>query len=413
MMDSRLAHRPLAAVALAALVVAGSGCSLRSGAVDETGRPRSTRIEFVELWGETILDMGRYPVVPPSEDVYVGDVYALPTAPGSGAPTTEAGLRALATPRWTSLELLPLLEEEYSKRPSWNEETATRAEDDGSNGSIYRSGRVPGRHRFVGLGATSNLTVDSANLDPFIPIEIAPLIEGPATPDRYSVSLQMREAESYAISLEPLVDALLLEEQSEEEPEGGQGETVYRLREEHRPGLPLVADPNTGIVNLLVISEVLYFRSLEVTVRRKLGLVEAQVDGPVGPSLDGMRGADAILAAQEMNEALAESGIGDRIGGSIEIVMATDNALTLRRSWTHPLAMAVRGLTLEVDTASGEVLRVAPIGLPLPLPALPEPATEGDLGPGSGADGVPGDGAGAEGPAPTDAVSTGAVPTGG
>ena len=144
----RHAHRPVAAAALIALVWTGSGCSLRSGTVDETGRPRSTRIEFVELWGETILDMGRFPVVPPSEDVYVGDVYALPNAPGSGAPTTDEGLRALATPRWTSLEILPLLEEEYSKRPSWNEESATRPDGDAAAESIYRSGRVPGRHRF-------------------------------------------------------------------------------------------------------------------------------------------------------------------------------------------------------------------------------------------------------------------------
>jgi phosphate-selective porin OprO/OprP len=73
-----------------------------------------------------------------------------------------------------------------------------------------------------------------------------------------------------------------------------------------------------------------------------------------------------IRRAAELNEALARSGMEDRIGGSLEFIMVTDDALTLRRTWPYPLAVAVRGITLDVDVSTGEVLRTGPLGVELP-----------------------------------------------
>ena len=229
----------------------------------------------------------------------------------------------------------------------------------------------------------ANLTVDVFDLEPLIPIEIAPLIEGPATSERLAVSVQAGEAETYSLSLESLIGQLV-------DTSGEAGGTQFTLKPTLLRNLPLVVDQNIGNAYVVVVAEVLYIRSLEATVRERTdpekdGGDAVRVPAPTIAQLGPVEPATAepapdpsvaaILRAQAMNEAFGESGIEDRSGGSIKLVMATDEALTLRRRWPYPLAVAVRGITLEVEVATGNVLRMGPLGVELPdLPPPPPPS---------------------------------------
>ena len=75
--------------------------------------------------------------------------------------------------------------------------------------------------------------------------------------------------------------------------------------------------------------------------------------------------------AAEINRTLVESN-ADRVpGGFIRVISVTDNSITLRRVWPRPLAIGVRGLTLEVDAVTGVVARLGPMGAPLPRTSRP------------------------------------------
>jgi len=365
--------------ALAAITAGVVGCTATDSA---GGRPATSRTEFAAEWASAIHDMGRYPIVPPSEDVYVGDVFASSVPPSTGTAESANWLRMAATPRWKSLQVLGLLDAEYRQRPTWYEATVTRhrpASADPATGAasggdtLYSADHVPLRHRIVGLRSMANLTVDVPDLEPFIPVEIAPLIEGPATPERYAVSLQAGEAESYSLSLHTLLEALV-------DSSVAAGATRYTLKQEHLGNLSLVADQNVGKVYLMVITEVLYIRSIEATVRARYTAADGEMlDGapavpePTVPEpVRDDSAVEAIRRANAMNDAFGTSGIEDRIGGTVRVVMVTEGAITLRRSWPYPLAVGVRGLTLEVDVSNGDVVRMGPLGID--LPELPPPS---------------------------------------
>ena len=242
--------------------------------------------------------------------------------------------------------MLERLESEHRQRPPWKPEQPGESPFDASG---------PVRHRIVSLTSMARLKLGDAGLEPLVPVEIVPLIEGAATPGAFGVSLQVGEAESLSLSVDTLVEQLVDIADGDDGP-------AFTLKPEHRGSLALAADPNTGNAYLVVVSEVLYIRSLEATIRRQGKPSSEQV---VAPAPDDPMLA-AITRAAAMNEALAASGIEDRIEGAIEFVTVTDDVLTVRRSWSQPLAVAVRGVTLEVGVPTGEVVRMGPLGLELP-----------------------------------------------
>jgi hypothetical protein len=367
------------------IAVGIASCTSTSDGDDATpGRPTSSRIAFAEQWSAAIHDMGMFPVFPPTEDAYVGDVYVFSAPPDFGSLTSADGLRTAATPRWKSLQVLSQLESEYRERPTWSSSADALSEAGDTSESIYRAGRVPVRHRVVGLRSMLKVTLAVHDLEPFIPIEVAPLINGPATPARLAVSVQAGDSETYSLSVDTIVEQLL---EIAEEQDG----TKFTLKPEHLANLSLAADPRTGRAYLVTVTQVLYVRSVEATIRRREPTPEGDsadgvpeqsepaTEGPAEPveSAAAVYGADpavaAILRGKAMNEAFNQSGSEDGVGEGVQIVMATDDSITLRRTWPYPLAVAIRGITLEVDTSTGAVLRMGPLGIELPTQPPPEP----------------------------------------
>ena len=61
----------------------------------------------------------------------------------------------------------------------------------------------------------------------------------------------------------------------------------------------------------------------------------------------------------------------DLPGGFMRFISVTDDSAVVRRVWQRGLAIGVRGLTLELDKVTGEVLRSSALGS-LPIPPPPE-----------------------------------------
>ena len=102
-----------------AINVFASGCAARSTikhSPDSVAEPSA----FGAEWDDSIGKMGVAAIVPPSEDVRVGDIYVYAFNPdfpvASGNDRRGGGLSI--SPRWASLDLLKELEEEYKLRPA-------------------------------------------------------------------------------------------------------------------------------------------------------------------------------------------------------------------------------------------------------------------------------------------------------
>jgi len=406
-------------IAVAALVIpALVGCSTSTSSGGSRGA-------ILDQWGARVSATGLVGIVPPQEDIRVGDIYAFSISPdqlaaGSSSARQAAAKRIAASSRWASLPVLTELADEYGQRPSWPRtpdafvgppgamEQWQEADSDGD--SIFSAGQATTRLRIVGLDQFTAVSFTGGDLETVIPTEAATLIAGAADPRNLAVTLRAGSAESYSLSLDSVIGLLL----DDATGDGGDG---YVLKPPYRRNLNLLADPTTNLVWLQVISEVVYIRSADITIRtidaepsneqitaEELAQVAGQVqassassaappqpaqpaDTTAQPTADATNRALGALAAtkldplygafvraQAINDVLAES-VGDDVPGSrMHFISVTDESVALRRLWPRGLAIGVRGLILEVDAGTGRVLRSGPMGQPLPYrPATAAP----------------------------------------
>ena len=122
--------------------------------------PRTPRIESLDQWARRMDDIGLVAVIPPSEDVRVGDIFALgvdPNVARTQQERRETAKLVAASTRWSSLPVLDDLGREYSQRRSWpktpdavlrvatNPEERTWLEPASPGGSsIFAAEEIPG-----------------------------------------------------------------------------------------------------------------------------------------------------------------------------------------------------------------------------------------------------------------------------
>ena len=315
---------------------------------------------ILDQWSERISSTGLVGIMPMEEDIRVGDIYAFSVSPdqlaaGSGPDRQAAARRIAASSRWASLPVLTDLGNEYTQRPSWPKTpdpfvgqagAAAGWQESGTEGgtSIFTPEPVVTRLRIVGLGPFAAVSFSGSDLETVIPTEAATLIAGTADPRTLAVTLRAGSAESYSLSLGGVI-GLLLDDAT------GDGGSGVVLKPPYRQNLDLLADSLTGRVWLHVISEVVYIRSADITVRtfaatpkeeevtaQELAQVAEKVqpsspaataDAPAQPAapespdralvtyaatkLDPLYGA--FVRAQAINDVLADS-VGDDVPGS-------------------------------------------------------------------------------------------------
>jgi len=409
-------HSRIVVAALVIPVTAGCETSISTG---------GSRGAILDQWRARVSSTGLVGIVPPQEDIRVGDIYAFSISPdqlaaGSSTARQTAARRIAASSRWASLPVLTELADEYGQRPSWPRTPdafvgQTGAMDrwqeaDSDGDSIFTATQVTTRLRIVGLDQFTAVSFSGDDLETVIPTEAATLIAGAADPRKLAVTMRAGSAESYSLSLDNLI-GLLLDDAT------GDGGGGYVLKPPYRRNLDLLADPTTNRIWLHVISEVVYIRSADFTIRtidaapsseqitaEELAKVAGQVQAssassaapsqpaqpaeataqpaeaaaqPAAPnSQDRALGAfaatkldplyGAFVRAQAINDVLAESTGDDIPGSQVSFISVTDESVALRRLWPRGLAIGVRGLILEVDAATGRVLRSGPMGQPLP-----------------------------------------------
>ena len=69
----------------------------------------------------------------------------------------------------------------------------------------------------------------------------------------------------------------------------------------------------------------------------------------------------AFVRAEAINRKLQEMGLADSPAGSVRFLAVTEESMALRRVWPRGLAIGVKGLVLEVDPATGDILNAAPM----------------------------------------------------
>jgi hypothetical protein len=371
------------------------------------------------LWDSPAGRMGVVPIMPPSEDVRVGDMFVYPFNPDVYSATVASGLaRGLSTsPRWATLNLLDELEQEYQLRPAWpatpdaylqiSDNPAKREWAEAQapqNQSIFARDSVTDRLRNVGLPEFSTFTLVEGNVNALLPTEVINLVLGSAWNDDKALTIRLNSAETYSLGLQKVIEVAI-----------GDSDQDATLKAPYRNQLRLVADPISSSVWVRVLSDVVYVRSIDFIIQSTSGFETEDITNAnefvVELEETVTRTEEEMSAAEDDNETAAESGddesqqdeatvdvvvtetvteslpdheldpafaafvranainkiliasdSDDLPGGFLRFVSVTDDSVTVRRIWKRGLAVGARGLTLEVNKDTGEILRSGHMG---------------------------------------------------
>lgn len=394
-----------------AINVLASGCTARS-TIKHSPDSRAEPSAFGREWDDSVGNMGVAAIVPPSEDVRVGDIYVYAFNPdfpvANGSDRRGGGLSI--SPRWASLNLLQELEQEYKLRPAWPKtpDAYFQISNDpenrewpeprsAENQSIFAEDSVTDRLRIMGVPEFSSITLTDGDLNAIVPTEAINLVFGSAWSDDKAITIRLNATETYSLGLQKVIEAAL-----EYNALGSALKTPYRNH------LDLVSDPLADAVWVRILSDVIYVRSIDIIIQSQaafkpdeeananefvaemeetVAVTEAETSATaeederqdtavqtvveVIPDHSLDPAYTAFVRANAINEILIESDVDDLPGGYLRLISVTDDSVTVRRVWQRGLAIGARGLTLEVDKATGQIIRSSNMGrmsLPPPTP---------------------------------------------
>jgi len=330
-----------------------------------------------ELLGERTGMVG---IFPPREDVRVGDLYVY------GKNPEAENLPLETTARWGSLAGITLaVQKQYNERPDFpatpeeylpghTERTGQRNWSEASfETGIYSDERPSDRLRMVVL---PSITLSREAVGKIMPSDAINLASASVFDDWEAVNLRIQAAEAYSLDLDELL-TLAVERD-------GVGRRV--LKQPYRDSIGLAAGQTGGTVWVRIVSEVLFMRAAQFSikaenhepdvVRASELTLEPLAEGEVDPTLDPAFAA--IARADAINNALREDGSDVLPDGFTRFLAIDDGFIAMQRVWRRAVAIGARGITLEVDSATGEVLASGMIGSPLVsrIPAAPAAAEE-------------------------------------
>ena len=344
-------------------------------------RPSGSRLAIE--WATPFSDLGYVLVDPPQEDIRVGDVfvYAANPEPRSTSAADQARSEKMGTRgRWATLPVLGDVENQYQQRPEWPQ-TPIRATEAGEHSwseatstgqqGIFAPQPVPNRLRDVSLAWMSATISGQEEANAAVPTELVNLAPGTAFDDYKGITISVGAAEMYALALETVLTLLVDEGTADDQPR-------WVLKEQYRRFLPLAALSDSETVWVRVVSEVVYMRSIDIVVQSAEAPEDVQDIPPPemtsakapAPTIVLAPGEDPAVIpfqrAEEINRLLVAAN-NDRLpGGVARILSVTEKSVSMRRIWSRGLAVAARGLALEVDKNTGAVMRLGAMGAPLP-----------------------------------------------
>lgn len=299
-------------------------------------------------WSNKLGESGYVSVLPMTEDVRIGDVYAFPFNPEAQSETRSVlGGRGF-TLRWAEAPVGDQLKAELASRPRmpatpigdliWRDSDRDWPGPDGGDDAT----------REIGIGGLSSITFQGQSAISLIPTEAADLAPGMSWRDATAVTVRISDAESTGLSLAALLDSVV-ERQAD-----GELLVAAPIREQ----LPMVSYGHTGNVYFRVVGEVVYLRSLDLAVSLDPTRAERRAErrNDVDDSLQ------SVNWARQMNNSLEENSIDLVPGSATKFLSMSPDTVALRRYFRRGLAFAVRGVTLEVEPATGKVVGIVPMG---------------------------------------------------
>ena len=336
--------RPLAVGCVSALLLL-PGCFLRPP--PEVEPPISDPV--VRPWAESVTRLGVVPVVPPSEDIYVGDVFLYYDNPDRASTPRGSEPIGLDT-RWETIPVLVDLEEEYEQRISWPPRSYTPGSNPDAE-SLFSPQTTIRRARAIAIGPLTKTTFTTGDLNRLVPLEAVDLVRGSSWSDNKVVSVRFGDAVTYSIAINDLARQLI----------DKQHDGTRVLKPEFRDSLQLMRP--SGTLWLRVVGEVIYARTADLTVQ-SLGSysedkkIEADSIGEYVPGDEDAKldpKYAAFARARQINDELGAGDVADGPVSSVRFVSVADDSLTIRQMFNYPIAIGARGITLEVDAGTGEV----------------------------------------------------------
>jgi hypothetical protein len=243
----------------------------------------------------------------------------------------------------------------------------------------------------------NHAALTDGDLNAIVPTEAINLVFGSAWSDDKAITIRLNATETYSLGLQKVIEAAL-----EYNALGSALKTPYRNH------LDLVSDPLADAVWVRILSDVIYVRSIDIIIQSQaafkpdeeananefvaemeetVAVTEAETSATaeederqdtavqtvveVIPDHSLDPAYTAFVRANAINEILIESDVDNLPGGYLRLISVTDDSVTVRRVWQRGLAIGARGLTLEVDKATGQIIRSSNMGrmsLPPPTP---------------------------------------------
>jgi hypothetical protein len=324
-------------IAACALALCGCASPIKSGFVSEQ-------------WTTNMEELGIYPVFPPREDIYVGDIYVTYGAADAAAPTASATPSA-GSPRpklptlgvyFARLDVAQKLKAQYAARPEFGGAPVTPS-------SIFDGPAAQTRLKTVAFPYFFSATATGAEIGAFVPVDGLPLKAGLGLDSIKSASVTVSAAESYALPWSDLAEEVFDDD----------GKLFVRGRFNAAKSLARArqladfASENAAplFVDITVISEVFYARSFDVTFH-----LANDVAASVGVSLPAIPGAPAADVA-------ASSAV-DATATSTKAKMASANAATAAVAASAPSAIQASDVAAAVkaqaDAAQAKAEGLAP-----------------------------------------------------
>jgi hypothetical protein len=270
----------LPAAALIASSMLVTACTFDSVVTTDGSQP-VTEVKVGDQWDTPFDRLGVVPLLPPSEDVRAGDIFAYPFNPDLQIRSSNRSRRSeiSISPRWDSLDLLQELEDEYRLRPDWpavadsypqsaggpqpgesSEPAAAQAR------SLFSPDQAPVRLRSFGVPELDTFTLSDAQANALVPSAAINLVFGSAWNDSKAISIRVNSAETYSLGLRKVISAAL-----------DTSGPVQVLREPYRNQLSLIADPTADSVWLRILSDVVYVRSIDIIIQSRSAFDEDEV----------------------------------------------------------------------------------------------------------------------------------------
>jgi hypothetical protein len=344
------------------------GCCGAAALLAACRAPQPERGTVQREWNHTLRELGIQPVYPPREDLAVGDVYVRrgyvddqELVPSRGFAPLDLWL-ASASPG-------AQLDRFYGERASFPPAPAPAPAPPAT--ALHQVGDNT-RLRTVAFPDFTSLVVRAVDARAFVPLEAIGLGLGGSWDGQHQVNVKVPLAESCGLPLNlalPLIaerngDAWFLK------PALADSSVLVKLHADVKAWAESAAaldeagrerianDPN---VHLDLITEVFYTRAIDVAVSSQTSggarasarpVATAGTGGDTAPATSE---GDALARASRLNAELQDVDALSTPGGSVQFLSASDQGLSMRRTFERPIAIGYRAVQITVNPVTGEI----------------------------------------------------------